>query len=81
MRSNRYGSADFFLPYVKVHLYSSSSIIRMIKLRRMRWAGHVARMRAKMNAYRILVGKPEAKRPLGQPQHTSRWVDNIKMDL
>jgi hypothetical protein len=58
-------------------LYSSPSIIRMIKSRRMIWAGHVARME-KMNAYRILVGKSEGKRPLGEPRH--RWVDNVKMD-
>jgi hypothetical protein len=51
----------------------------MIKSRRMRWAGHVARMGEKRNAYRILVGKPEVKRPLGIPRR--RWVDNIKMDL
>jgi hypothetical protein len=52
--------------------------IRMIKSRSMRWAGHVARMREK-TAYRILVGKPEGKRPLGKPRR--RWVDNIKVDL
>jgi hypothetical protein len=46
-------------------LYSSPSIIRMIKLRRMRWAGHVARMGEKRNSYRLLVGKPEGKKPLG----------------
>jgi hypothetical protein len=51
----------------------------MIKLRRMRWAGHVARMGEKINAYRILVGKPEGKRPLGR--HRREWEDNIKMDL
>jgi hypothetical protein len=51
----------------------------MIKSRRMKWAGHVARMEEKRNAYRILVGKPEGKRPLGRPRR--RWVDNIKMDL
>jgi hypothetical protein len=51
----------------------------MIKSRRMRWAGHVARMVVKWNAYRILVGKPDGKRPLGGPRH--RWVDNIKLDL
>jgi hypothetical protein len=45
----------------------------------MRWAGHVARIGEKRNAYRILVGKPEGKRPLGRPRR--RWVDNIKMDL
>jgi hypothetical protein len=60
-------------------LYSSPSIIRIIKSRRMRWAGHVARMGAKRNAYRLLVGKPEGKRPLGKPR--CRWVDNIRMDL
>jgi hypothetical protein len=51
----------------------------MIKSRRMRWAGHVARLGEKQNAYRIVVGKREAKRPLGRP--IRRWVDNIKMDL
>jgi hypothetical protein len=59
-------------------LYSSPSIIR-IKSRRMRWAGHIARMGEKRNAYRLLVGKPEEKRPLGRPRR--RWVDNIRMDL
>jgi hypothetical protein len=56
-----------------------TSIIRMIKSRRMRWAGHVARMGEKRNAYRTLVGNPEGKRPLGRPRR--RWVDNLKMDL
>jgi hypothetical protein len=51
----------------------------LIKSRRMRWAGHVARMGEKRNAYRILVGKPEGTRPLGRPRR--RWVDNIKMNL
>jgi hypothetical protein len=51
----------------------------MIKSRRMRWAGHVARMGKKSNAYRIMVGKPEGKRPIGRSRR--RWVDNIKMDL
>jgi hypothetical protein len=60
-------------------LYSSSSIIRIIKLRRMRWAGHVARIGDKSNAYRLLMGKPGGKRPLGRPRR--RWVDNIRMDL
>jgi hypothetical protein len=60
-------------------LYSSPSIIRIIKSRRMRGAWHVARIGAKRNAYRILVGKPEVKRPLGRPRR--RWVNNIKMDL
>jgi hypothetical protein len=60
-------------------LYSSPSIIRIIKSRRMRWAGHVTRKGEKRNVYRLLVGKPEGKRPLGRPRH--RWMDNIKMDL
>jgi hypothetical protein len=51
----------------------------MIKSRRIRWDEHVARMGEKRNAYTILVGKPEGKRPLGRPRR--RWVDNIKMDL
>jgi hypothetical protein len=54
----------------KLHnLYSSASIIRIIKSRRMRWAGHVARMGEKRNVYWLLVGKPEEKRPLGRPRH------------
>jgi hypothetical protein len=61
------------------NLYSSPNIIRMIKSRRMRWAGHVARMMETRNAYRILVGKPEGKRPLGRQNR--RLVDRIKMDL
>jgi hypothetical protein len=61
------------------NLYSSPSISRMIKSRRLRWSGHVARMGEKLNAYRTLVGKPEGKRPLGRPRR--RWVDIIKMDL
>jgi hypothetical protein len=59
--------------------YSSPSIIRMIMTRRMRLAGHVARMQAKRNAHRILVGEPEGKRALGRPRR--RWVDNIKIDI
>jgi hypothetical protein len=59
------------------NVYTSPSIIRMIRSRRMRWAGHVARIGR--SGYRILVGKPEGKRPLGIPRRT--WVDNIKMDL
>jgi hypothetical protein len=60
-------------------LYASPSIIRMIKSKRMRWAGHVARMGEKRNACRSLVRKPEGKRPLGRPR--PRWVNNIRMDL
>jgi hypothetical protein len=61
------------------NLYSSPDIIRQIKSRRMRWAGHVARMGVGRNMYGVLVGKPEGKRPLGRPRH--RWEDGIKMDL
>jgi hypothetical protein len=60
-------------------LYSTPSIIRMIKSRRMRWEGHVARMGVEENAYRLLVGNPEGRRRLGRLRH--RWVDNNKMDL
>ncbi|KAJ4438940.1 hypothetical protein ANN_14894 [Periplaneta americana] len=60
-------------------LYSSRDIIRNIKSRRLRWAGHVARMGESRNAYRVLVERPEGKRPLGRPRR--RWEDNIKMDL
>jgi len=60
-------------------LYSSPNNVWLIKSRRMRWAGHVARMGEERVAYKILVGKPEGKRPLGRPR--PRWVDNIRMDL
>jgi len=60
-------------------LYSSPSIFRVIKSRKMRWAGHVARTGEKRGVYRVLVGKSEGKRPLGSPRR--RWEDNIKMDL
>jgi hypothetical protein len=60
-------------------LYSSPNIIRVIKSRRLRWAGRVARMGERRGAYRDLVGKPEGRRPLGRPRR--RWEDNIKMDL
>jgi len=60
-------------------LYSSPNIVRVIKSRKMRWAGHVARMGEERGMYRVLVGKPEGKRPLGRPRR--RWVDNIRMDL
>jgi hypothetical protein len=61
------------------NLYSSPDIIRQIKSRRMGWARHVARMGEGRNVYRVLVGKPEGKRPLGRPRR--RWEDGIKMDL
>jgi hypothetical protein len=60
-------------------LYSSPNIIRVMKSRRMRWTGHVARMGEKRGANRILVGRPEGRRPLGRPR--CRWEDNIKIDL
>jgi hypothetical protein len=62
-------------------LYSSANIIRVIKSSRMRWAGHVARMGHSKGVYRVLVGKPKGKRPLGRLRR--RWEDrsNIKMDL
>ena len=60
-------------------LYSSPNIVRVIKSRRTRWAGHVARMGEERGVYRVLVGKPEGKRPLGRPRR--RWVDNIRTDL
>ena len=60
-------------------LYSSPNIVWVIKSRRMRWAGRVACMGEEKRVYRVLVGKPEGKRPLGRPRH--RWVDNIRMDL
>jgi len=58
---------------------SSPNIVRVIKSRRMRWAGHVARMGEERRVYRVLLGKPEGRRPLGRPR--LRWVDNIRMDL
>jgi hypothetical protein len=61
------------------NFYTSTSIIRIVKSRRMWWAGHVARIGEKRNVYRLVVGKPEGKRPLGRPR--SRWIDNFKMDL
>jgi hypothetical protein len=60
-------------------LYSSPDIVRVIKSRRISWAGHVARMEEGRDVYRVLVGKPEGKRPLGRPRR--RWKDNIKVDL
>jgi hypothetical protein len=62
-----------------LNLYSFPNTIRRIKLRRMRWAGHVARMGEGRDVYSVLVGKPEGKRPLGRPRR--RWEDGIKMGL
>jgi len=60
-------------------LYSLPNIVRVVKSRRMRWARHVARMGEGRDVHRVLVGKPEGKRPLGRPRRI--WEDNIKMDL
>ena len=60
-------------------LYASPNIDRLFKSRRIRWAGHVARMEYRRDLYRVLVGKREGKRRLGRPRR--RWDDNIKMDL
>ena len=60
-------------------LYSLPNIVRVVKSRRMRWVGHVAHMGEGRGVHRVLVGKPEGKRPLGRPRH--RWEDNIKTDL
>ena len=82
---NVYLVPDFTGEWGKLHnselhaLYSSPNIIREFKSRRLRWAAHVARMEHYRNAYRVLVGKPEGKRPLGRLSR--RWEDNIKMDL
>jgi len=60
-------------------LYSSPNTVRVMKSRRMRWVGHLARLGERRGLYRVLVGKPEGKRSLGRTRH--RWEDNIKMDL
>jgi hypothetical protein len=60
-------------------LYSFPNIIRQIKSRRTRWAGHVAHMGEERKVYKVLVGKPEGNRPLGKPRH--RWEDGIRMNL
>ena len=65
---------------MRTNLYPPASVnVRVVKSRRMRWAGHVARMGDGRGVHRVLVGKPEGKRPLGRPRR--RWKDNIKMDL
>src|SRR5215475_10307066 len=72
-------------PYIHISrlrvndLYFSPSVVQVVKSRRMRWAGHVARMGEERGVHRVLVGKPEGKRPL--ERHRRRWEDNIKMDL
>ena len=60
-------------------MYRSPNIVRMVKSRRLRWAGHVARMEEGRSAFKILTGKPTGKKPLGRPRR--RWEDNIRMDL
>jgi len=60
-------------------LYSLPNIVRLVKSRKIRWAGHVARVGKERGVHRVLVGKPEGKRPLGRPRR--RWENNIKMDL
>ena len=60
-------------------MFSLPNIIRNLKSRRLKWAGHIAHTEQFRNAYRVLVGKPESKRPLGRPRR--RWEDNIKMNL
>jgi hypothetical protein len=73
------------MPLGKLHneelndLYSLPNIVRVVKSRRMRWAGHVARMGGGTVVHRVLVWKPEGKRPLGRPRH--RWEGNIRRDL
>jgi hypothetical protein len=62
-----------------IDLYSIPNILRVVKSRRMRWAGHVARMGEKRGVHRLLVGKPKGKRPLGRPRR--RWEDNIEMEF
>ena len=62
-----------------MYLYCSPNIVRVTKSRRMRWTGHVARMGEERGVYRVLVGKPEGRKPLGRPKR--RRVDNIRMDL
>jgi hypothetical protein len=60
-------------------LYSLLNIVRVVKSRQMRWAGHAARMGEDRGVHSVLVGRPEGKRQLGRPRH--RWEDNIKMDF
>jgi hypothetical protein len=70
-----YISLRVILRFFYIFVYSSPSIIRVIKSRRMRWAGHVARMGEKRNMYRLFIGKPEGKRPVGRPRR--RWMVDV----
>jgi hypothetical protein len=74
-----YEAYDINLNEELQNLYSSPSIIRIIKSRRMRWAGRMTRKGEKRNVYRLLVERPEGKRPLGRPRRT--WIDNTKVNL
>jgi hypothetical protein len=80
-----YGRHEETGRWIKLHneelhgLYTSLSIIRIIKPIRRMWVGHVARMREKRNVYGLFAGKPEGKRPLGRPRR--KWIDNIKVDI
>ena len=73
------GGNESYIMLSYMHCIIRHNTIRSLKSRRLRWAGHVARMKLSRNAFRVLVGKPEGKRPLGRPRR--RWEDNIKMDL
>ena len=75
-RGMRMGNGDGFTMWNFIVLYRSLNIVRVIKSRRLRWAGHVARMEEGWNAFKILTGKPTGKRPLGRPRR--RWDDNIR---
>ena len=72
-------NGESYIMLSDIALYSSPNIIRNLKSRRLRWPGHEARMRQSRNAHRVLLGKPEVKRPLGRQRR--RWEDNIKMNL
>jgi hypothetical protein len=75
-----YKGKYFVLLFLQIiHVWRAPSIVRAIKARRIRWAGHVARMGEVRGAYNILVERPEGRRPLGRPRR--RWEDNIEMDL
>jgi hypothetical protein len=80
MFENRVARRIFVPKRHELHnLYSSPNIIRQIKSRRKRWTGHVARMGQEKKGYKVSVGKPEGKKPLGRPR--SRWENGIRMDL
>jgi len=78
-RTRVQGSGENYIMRSLNDLYCSPNIVRVIKWRKIRWAGHVACMGERRDVYRVLVGKPEGKRPLGRPR--CRWEDNVKMDL